>query len=318
MVESRTARSFTVAPGEAGQRLDRAIVAALPELTRTHVQQLIERGSATVNGAAAKAGYKLRAGDYVAVTPPPPAPPRLAPEPLPLSVVYEDDAILVLDKPAGLVVHPAPGHPAGTLVNAVLAHAPGVEMNGTPRPGIVHRLDKDTSGLIVVAKTDAARLDLVDQFARRQVQKEYVALVLGYPPPTATIEAPIGRDPRRRQRMAVTPGGRAAQTEVATIETLPGSTLVRARPHTGRTHQIRVHLAALGHPIAGDAVYGPGGPLVIAPGPNRPARHVILPRQFLHATRLGFRLPGAGEWREFASPLPADLAAVLAALRAAV
>jgi 23S rRNA pseudouridine1911/1915/1917 synthase len=317
VIESPPARAFTVGPDEAGQRLDRAIVAALPALTRSHVQQLIERGAATVNGAAAKAGYKLRAGDLVSVTPPPPAPTRLAPEPLPLSVVYEDEAVLVLDKPAGLVVHPAPGHPAGTLVNAVLAHAPGVEMNGTHRPGIVHRLDKDTSGLIVVAKTDAARLDLVGQFADRRVLKEYLALVLGYPPATATIDAPIGRDPRRRQRMAVAPGGRPAQTDVTTIETLHGCALVRARPHTGRTHQIRVHLAALGHPIVGDAVYGPGGALVVAQGPNRPPRRLTAPRQFLHAARLGFRLPSTGEWREFTSALPPDLEAVLAALRAA-
>jgi 23S rRNA pseudouridine1911/1915/1917 synthase len=317
MAEPPPARAFTVEPGEAGQRLDRAIVAALPALSRAYVQALIERGAATVNGAPAKPGYKLRAGDLIAVTPPPPEPTSLEPEPLPLSVVYEDEAVLVLDKPAGLVVHPAPGHPTGTLVNAVLAHAPGVAMNGTQRPGIVHRLDKDTSGLMVVAKTDAARLDLVGQFAGRRVLKEYLALVHGYPPATATIDAPIGRDPRRRQRMAVAPGGREARTDVTTLEAFRGCALVRARPHTGRTHQIRVHLAALGHPIVGDAVYGSGGALVVPQGPNRPPRRLTAPRQFLHAARLGFHLPGTGEWREFTSPLPPDLEAALAALRAA-
>jgi 23S rRNA pseudouridine1911/1915/1917 synthase len=310
-------RTFTAGPAETGQRLDRAVAAAYPDLTRSHVQGLIERGLVTVNGAPAKAGQKLRAGEVVTVTVPPPAPVALRPEPLPLSVVYEDATVLVLDKPAGLVVHPAPGHPAGTLVNAILAHAPGVAMNGTLRPGIVHRLDKDTSGLLVVAKTDAARLCLVEQFAGRQVLKEYLALVHGYPPAATTIDAPIGRDPRQRQRMAVVAGGRPAQTDVTTLERLPGCALVRAIPRTGRTHQLRVHLAALGHPIAGDPVYGRGSVLLVPQGAHRPPRRLIVPRQFLHAARLGFILPSTGAWREFTSPLPPDLAAVLATLRAA-
>ncbi|MCC6627031.1 MAG: RluA family pseudouridine synthase [Chloroflexi bacterium] len=307
--------AFTVAPTTAGGRLDQAVVAALGDLTRAHVQRLIERGLVTVNGASAKAGHKLRAGDQVAVRVPPPVPTTLRPQPLPLAVVYEDAAVLVIDKPAGLVVHPAPGHPDGTLANAILAHAPEVAMNGSQRPGIVHRLDKDTSGLLVVARTDAARQALVAQFAAREVLKEYVALVVGHPPDTATVDAPIGRDPRRRQRMAVVSGGRPARTEVAVLERLPGHALVRARIATGRTHQIRVHLAALGHPVVGDAVYGHGGALVLPPGANRPLRRVAVPRQFLHAARLAFRLPDSGAWRAFDSPLPPDLTAVLDALR---
>jgi 23S rRNA pseudouridine1911/1915/1917 synthase len=306
--------TFTVEPEQAGQRLDRVVAAALPDLSRAHVQRLIEESRITVDALPVKPSHKPRPGQVVSVTVPAPAPVDLRPEPLPLHVCYEDAAVLVIDKPAGLVVHPAPGHPAGTLVNAVLAHAPEVATNGTQRPGIVHRLDKDTSGLMVVAKNDAARAALVAQFAGRAVLKEYLALVQGYPPAEAVIEAPIGRDPRHRQRMAVVPDGRPARTEITAVETLPGYTLVRARLHTGRTHQIRVHLAWRGHPIAGDVTYGSGALLQRA-GRGGALQRRALGRQFLHAARLGFRLPPGGEWREFTSPLPADLAAALDWLR---
>jgi 23S rRNA pseudouridine1911/1915/1917 synthase len=308
--------TLTAGPAEAGQRLDRVVAAALPDLSRTHVQQLIARGLVRVNGGPAKAGQRLRPGELVTVTVPPPEPAEVRPEAIPLRIVYEDAAVLVIDKPAGLVVHPAPGHPAGTLVNAVLAHAPEVAMNGSQRPGIVHRLDKATSGLLVVAKTDAARAALVAQFAGRTVLKEYLALVHGLPPASASVTAPIGRDPRHRQRMAVVADGRPAQTDIAVIEVFAGCALVQARPRTGRTHQIRVHLASLGHPIVGDTVYGPDRPLVLPASDGRPPRRLVVPRQFLHAARLGFVLPTTGTWREFSSPLPPDLAAILVALRA--
>jgi 23S rRNA pseudouridine1911/1915/1917 synthase len=316
MAEQTRQHSLTAGPAEAGQRLDRVVAAALPDLSRAYVQRLIDDGRVTLNGAPAKASAKLRPGDQVRVTEPPPTPVAdLRPEPLPLAVVYEDAAVLVLDKPAGLVVHPAPGHPAGTLVNAILAHAPEVAMNGSQRPGIVHRLDKDTSGLMVVAKSDAARAALVEQFAGRAVLKEYLALVHGQPAAPAVIDAPIGRDPRNRQRMAVVANGRPARTEIDAVERFPGYTLLRARLHTGRTHQIRVHLAFIGHPIVGDPVYGRRAtPLTDAAGRLRP---LPVARQFLHAARLGFTLPRRDEWREFTSPLPPDLVATLEALRAA-
>jgi 23S rRNA pseudouridine1911/1915/1917 synthase len=219
--------------------------------------------------------------------------------------------VLVIDKPAGLVVHPAPGHAGGTLVNALLAHTTDLSLHGDIRPGIVHRLDKDTSGLLVVAKTDAAHADLVRQHQARTMQKEYLALVLGTPtPPTGLIDAPIGRHPRDRKQQAVLPEGRPARTRYA-IELAYGHlTLLRARLETGRTHQIRVHFAFIGHPIVGDPVYGRRA--------AREAKALGLSRQFLHATRLGFTLPSSGAWREFESPLPPDLAAVLARLEAEV
>ena len=309
--------TLTAGPDAAGQRLDRVVTAALPDLSRAHVQHLIEDGQVTLNGRPARAGHKLRPGDVVRVTVPPPAPAAdLQPEALPLTIVYEDEAVIVIDKPAGLVVHPAPGHAGGTLVNAVLAHAPQVAMNGTVRPGIVHRLDKDTSGLMVVAKTDAARAALVEQFTGRTVLKEYLALVHGQPAAQAVVDAPIGRDPRNRQRMAVVADGRPAQTEIAVVETFPGYALVQARLRTGRTHQIRVHLAFIGHPIVGDPVYGRRATPVLAAAGRVRMQRLPLARQFLHAARLGFTMPTGGEWREFSSPLPPDLAATLALLRA--
>ncbi|MCC7353788.1 MAG: RluA family pseudouridine synthase, partial [Anaerolineae bacterium] len=269
------------------------------------VQRLLDGGFITVNGALPKASHQIKAGDYIQVRFPPPVPSTVQPEPIPLRVVYEDSDLLVIDKPAGMVVHPAPGHKAGTLVAAVLAHAPDLAgIGGTQRPGIVHRLDKDTSGLILVAKNDAAYRYLQDQFKSRSVHKVYLALLEGTPPTErGRVEAPIGRDPRHRQRMAVTMGGREAVTEYRLVTRYAGYTLVAAEPKTGRTHQIRVHFSWLGHPVVGDAVYG------------RRASALDCPRQFLHAHRLGFRLPSNGSHVEFESPLPVDLLAVLARLR---
>ncbi len=285
-----------------GERLDRLVSDRLPSLSRAVVQRLIEEGNILVNGRERKASYRVQTGESISVHVPPPEPAAARPEAIPLDIVYEDENVLVVNKPAGMVVHPAAGHPGGTLVNAVLAHAPDVQIGGKERPGIVHRLDADTSGLIVVAKNDHTLQFLQEQFKQRRVHKQYLALVEGHvAPPRGRIIAPIGRDPKRRQRMAVvTSGGRAreAVTVYGTLSVLDGYTLVEAEPQTGRTHQIRVHFAFMGFPIVGDVVYG------------KKKNRLGLTRQFLHAWRLAFTLPG-GRAAEFTAPLPEDLRAVL-------
>jgi 23S rRNA pseudouridine1911/1915/1917 synthase len=288
-----------------GERLDRVVSAHIPDISRSFAAQLIERGAVQVNDAPTlKPSKKLKHGDRIAVDVPPPEPSSVGAEAIMLDVVYEDADLLVVNKPAGMVVHPAPGHSGGTLVNALLAHVPGIEldMGDEARPGIVHRLDKDTSGLIVVAKRRAAHEALARQMAGREMLKEYVAAVLGSPKPEAgIIDAPIARDPRDRQRMAVVSNGRPARTRYWVEERLGTSryVLVRAQLETGRTHQIRVHMAATGHPILGDLLYGKAT--------LKDSAALGLERQFLHARRLGFTLPGSGEWREFESGLPPDL-----------
>ena len=257
----------------------------------------MDQGRVTVNGAVVtKGGQRLKAGDTLSVD-------------VPLSVVYEDADLLVIDKPPGMVVHPAPGHSSGTLVNALLFHVPELEldMGDEARPGIVHRLDKDTSGLIVVAKRRAAHENLSHQMAERTMHKEYVALVDGKPTqPTGIIDAPIDRDPRDRQRMGVVAGGRPARTRYDIEREYGRYSLVKATLETGRTHQIRVHMASIGHPVLGDPVYGKRT--------LRDAGGLGLVRQFLHARKLGLTLPSTGEWREFTSPLPPDLQVVLGKL----
>ena len=289
-----------------GQRIDRYIAERVPDLSRSYVQKLLEEGLVTVAGQAPRASYKVQPGDIIAIRIPAPQPTELLAEKIPLAVVYEDADILVVDKPAGMVVHPAPGHQAGTLVNALLAHVPDLAgIGGEIRPGIVHRLDKDTSGLLVVAKNDSALRNLQAQFKGREVHKTYVALVEGEPKATkGVIEAPIGRDPTHRKRMAVVArGGREARTEYTVRERFPGYTLVEAEPVTGRTHQIRIHLAYIGHPVVGDPVYG------------FRKQPLGLRRQFLHAARLAFLLPGTGQPVAFVSELPAELKGVLDGLR---
>jgi 23S rRNA pseudouridine1911/1915/1917 synthase len=289
---------------EINERLDRYLAAALPDLSRSYVQQLIEAGQVRVDGFHRKSKFKLTPGQIVTVSIPPPAIDELQPEPIPLAIVYEDEDVIVLDKPAGLVVHPAPGHATGTLVNALLYHAPGLSVSGGSRPGIVHRLDKDTSGLMVVAKSDRAKNSLVAQWEARSVRKSYLALVSGLvEPDEGTVDAPIGRDPQQRQRMAVGHRGRPAVTHFTVRRRYAAATLLDVEIETGRTHQIRVHLAFIGHPVVGDPVYGRG----------RSDRLPVLPRQFLHAARLGFALP-SGRSVDFESPLPKDLQDVLAAL----
>jgi 23S rRNA pseudouridine1911/1915/1917 synthase len=279
-----------------GQRLDRFLAARCPELSRSYLQRLVEEGQVTVNGHLRKPSYTVRAGDVVVVRVPEPSPVEgLAPEAIPLSVLYEDQDLLVIDKPPGMVVHPSPGHSHATLVNALLAYCPGLgSIKGVLRPGIVHRLDKDTSGLMVVAKTDAALQHLQKQFKERMVTKRYLALVRGrVKPAEGVINFPIGRDPRNRKKLAVVGTGRPAATRYRVVATWARHSLIEAQPLTGRTHQIRVHFSVLGHPVVGDAIYGGKSPWV--------------ERQFLHAVVLGFRMPRSGEYREFRSELPEDL-----------
>ncbi len=293
-------RTFRV--DEGGERLDSFLARRCPDLSRSRIQALTADGCVTVDGGAAKPAARLREGQTVSLVVPPPAPSRLTPQAMDLDVAYEDADLLVIDKPAGLVTHPAPGHPDHTLANAVLAHCPDLEgVGGEIRPGLVHRLDRDTSGLIVVAKNDAAQAGLSGQFKERTVSKAYLAVVTGYPEPErATIDAPIGRHPRSRTRMAVVSTGREAVTEYDVLRRMRGYSLVETRPRTGRTHQIRVHLASVGHPVAGDAVYGR-----TAPG---------LDRHFLHAHRLAFSHPRTGKRLALESPLPSDLRAWLEAM----
>jgi len=290
---SRTTRSF-VAERD-GDRLDRFLDDRCEDLSRSRLQRLIAEGMVTLEGRPTKAGVRLRKGQSVEVTVPEPVESHLEPQDIPVSVIYQDDDLAVVDKPAGLVVHPAPGHPDGTLVNALLALCPDLQgIGGTVRPGIVHRLDKDTSGLMVVAKNERAHKHLSAQLKARKFKKLYKALVCGHLASSpATIEADIGRDPGNRKRMAVVDGGKVATTHYEVIGYYEAHTLVEARLETGRTHQIRVHFAAIGHPVAGDETYG--------------VKTQGLPRQFLHASMLGFRLPSDDSWVEFNSELPEDL-----------
>ena len=290
---------------EAG-RFDLA-VSAVAGISRAHAQRLISDGRALVDGRRARSSDRLRGGEQVSVILSAPPDPTLVPESIPLRIAYEDAAMLIVDKPAGLVVHPSAGHSSGTLVHALLGRArdagqPLGSIAGVERPGIVHRLDKDTSGLLLVAKTDAAQASLMRQFGERSIEKEYVALVRGAPPALrGRIEAPVGRDPRDRQRMAVVAGGRDSVTHYALIGSAAGYSLLTLQPRTGRTHQIRAHLAYLRLPIAGDLRYGGG----IGPGG--------LERQFLHAARLRLLRPTDGARLRAWSELPADLAASLEA-----
>lgn len=299
-------RTLELTADRGGERLDTFIARRCPELSRSHARRLIDEGLVSVNGRKVKPSERVAAGLSVSVTIPPPETITLVPEAIPLTIIYQDGDIIVLDKPAGLTVHPASGHPSGTLVNALLAACPDLRgIAGTLRPGIVHRLDKDTSGLMVVAKNDRAQRALQRQLKDRDVRKTYLALVRGVPAPReGTIAAPIGRHPKNRKKMAVVADGREATTRYRVREEIAGGqySLLEVEPVTGRTHQIRVHLAAVGHPVVGDATYG------------RPSAAVG--RQFLHAHKLAFAMPLGGRTVEFESPLPADLREALSQLRA--
>ncbi len=290
-------------------RLDHFLVGKLPEFSRSRIQALIKGGLVIVDGAPAKkSGLKLEAGQQIKITIPPPDAPNLIGEHIPLDILFENKDVLVVNKPAGMVVHPAAGHATGTLVHAVLGYAPEMEgVGGQERPGVVHRLDKDTSGLILLAKNDRAHHWLQEQFRDRKVNKTYLALVDGQPPtPNGRVQAPIGRDPSHRKRMAIQSvgKGREAFSEYLTLESYPEHTLLEVHPLTGRTHQIRLHCAFLGCPIVGDKVYG-------RRKPSWP-----LDRHFLHAIRIEIRLPGEEEPRIFEAPLPDDLEEILNKMRA--
>jgi 23S rRNA pseudouridine1911/1915/1917 synthase len=303
--EEQTVLEFTESTP---QRLDKFLVERLPDFSRSRLQALIKEGKVSVSGTQVqKAGFMLEGGEQVSIEIPAPQPASFTPEEIPLDIVFENDDLLVVNKPAGMVVHPAAGHLSGTLVHAALAHSPEMEgIGGEQRPGIVHRLDKNTSGLILLAKNDKTHRWLVNHFRERLVKKVYLALVDGKPPtPNGRVETPIGRSSADRKKMAVVSSthGRDALTEYWTIEAFAEHTLVEVHPITGRTHQIRIHMEFLGCPVAGDTVYG--------------RRHSTIPveRHFLHAARLSIQLPGENSLRTFEAPLPAELQEVLDSLR---
>jgi 23S rRNA pseudouridine1911/1915/1917 synthase len=322
-------RTLVVAATEAGERLDRVLANHVSDLSRSRLKALVLSGQVTIGDRAVRdPSHHVRAGDAVSLTVPPPAPATPQPEPIPLNVVFEDDALIVIDKPAGLVVHPAAGNWSGTLVNALIAHC-GASLSGiggVARPGIVHRLDKDTSGLLVVAKTDRAHRKLAAQFADHgrsgPLERGYLAFTWDVPVrPKGTIDKPIDRHPQARDKMAVREGGRAAITHWEVRERYAGTdgkgvaSLLECRLETGRTHQIRVHLAAIGHPLLGDSAYGPGFKTKasrLSDEAQIALRH--LDRQALHAHILGIEHPVTGEFLLFRSELPADLAALRCAL----
>jgi 23S rRNA pseudouridine1911/1915/1917 synthase len=303
-----------VPAGAAGERLDAFVAAHLPDLSRSRAAQLIGEGQVRLNGAVARKSERVAEGDTVEVDVPDAAPSSVEPEDIPLEILYQDRDLLIVVKPAGLVVHPAPGHYTGTLVNALLHHVGDLSgIGGVKRPGIVHRLDKDTSGVMIVAKHDRAHRRLAAALKRREIRRSYLVAAWGHlPEGTVTVDAPVGRSNRDRKRMAVTEAGRPAITHFRRLERWPAAELIQARLETGRTHQIRVHLAHIGHPVVGDPVYGAGGARGIS-GASRPwARELErrAPRQFLHAHRLDLAHPRTGEPMTFEAPLPEDLAGV--------
>jgi 23S rRNA pseudouridine1911/1915/1917 synthase len=310
-------RALVFSPADAGRRLDLVLAGRLPEFSRSRLQQWIDDGFGLLDGRTAQRKTKLRGGERVLLDARLPREDAYAPEPIPLVVVFEDEHLLIVDKPAGLVVHPAAGNWTGTLLNGLLHHDP--TLAALPRCGIVHRLDKDTTGLLAVAKTLSAHTSLVAQLRERTVAREYRALVVGSPPTGGSIDEPIGRHPTRRTEMAVTPSGRPARTDFSILARYPGHTLLAVKLHTGRTHQIRVHLTHAGYPLVGDPTYGRRRRM-----PQRgssealgaPAQRSVsaFSRQALHAAKLGLRHPASGEAKSWAAPIPADLAALLATL----
>lgn len=300
--EDEIAEIYELKPAreDRNQRLDRYVSLMLPDLSRTYLQSLIEQGLVVVDGQVRRSSFKMTEGEMVTVSVPATIEIEIEPENIPLDIVYEDKDVAVVNKAAGMVVHPAPGHPRGTLVNAMLGHAPDISIIGSTRPGIVHRLDKETSGLIIVAKTDRAQTMLVAQWQERTVEKRYITLAVGqFEEEEATVEAAIGRDPANRQRMAVIRSGRHAVSHFKVARRYERATLIDASIETGRTHQIRVHLAFVGHSVVGDSVYG-------GDRAKNLGMELGLKRQFLHASELGLTLPD-GTYHLFEAPLPPDL-----------
>ncbi|RZM14053.1 pseudouridine synthase protein [Lactobacillus delbrueckii] len=286
-------REYELTAEESGQRLDKYLAGEMTDLSRSRIKELVQAGEVLVNGKKSKVSYKVQKGDLIQVTVLPLEPLKLEAENIPLDIVYEDEDIIVVNKPQGMVVHPAVGHPSHTLVNALLYHTR--DLADSPegfRPGIVHRIDKDTSGLLMVAKNAAARESLEKQLAAKSNKRQYLAIVHGnFAEEEGTIDAPIGRNPKDRKQMAVVEKGKSAVTHFKVLEQYQGYSLVECQLETGRTHQIRVHMAYIGHPLAGDPLYGPRKTL---PGHG----------QFLHAKTLGFEQPSTGEWLEFSVQPP--------------
>jgi 23S rRNA pseudouridine1911/1915/1917 synthase len=294
---SETRFEFSSEPADAGSRLDHFLASRIPELSRSRIQALMEEGRVLVNGEPKLRSCKLRGGEAIALTVPSVIASENLPEDIALEILFEDDDLIVINKPAGLVVHPAPGHAGGTLVNALLHHCTSLSgIGGVERPGIVHRLDKETSGCLVAAKNDAAHQSLTEQFAGREVRKIYLAICAGIlKKKKGTINVPLGRHPVHRQKMGIrVRDGREAVTDWLVLAALPCGTLVRCTLHTGRTHQIRVHMKHLGHPVVGDEVYG---------------KRAGFARQLLHAWKLGFSHPRTGIPLDFTSPIPPDFLA---------
>lgn len=311
--ENRIIASFSVPPEHSDRRLDQAAAELMPEHSRSRLQGWIKSGALTVNGKACKPRDKVMLGDKLELDAEPEAQVSWQAESISLDIVYEDEHLLVINKPAGLVVHPAAGHADGTLVNALLNHAPEVE--NLPRAGIVHRLDKDTSGIMVVARSLIAHTSLVDQLQTRTMGREYEAIVVGTLTGGATVDAPIGRHPRERKKMAVVPTGKPAVTHYRLIERFAAHTHVRCKLESGRTHQIRVHMAHVKHPLIGDPQYG--GRLRLPKGTTDELRDVLagFQRQALHARQLTLQHPQTGEVMTWEVPLPEDMETLLAALR---
>jgi 23S rRNA pseudouridine1911/1915/1917 synthase len=307
--------TFRAGQADAGVRLDAFLAARVEGASRTRLKQIIEDGDVLVAGRTAKPSYKLRAGDRVELEMPAPPASNFTPEDIPLRIIFEDDSLIVLDKPAGLVVHPAAGVSSGTLANALAFHFDKLSAQaGALRPGIVHRLDRDTSGLLVVAKTESAHEHLSDQFRAREVFKSYVALVHGrVREESGRVEEPLARDPRQRTRMSVVRGGRPALSLYRVRRAYERFTLLDVQIKTGRTHQIRVHLAHIRHPVVGDKVYNGGRDTTVGDVRVRAAIRAMN-RQFLHAEQLGFRHPRTSEPLRFHAPLPAELSLMLEAL----
>lgn len=312
--------TFRVDSSQASVRLDTRVAAEIDHCSRSFAARLIRQGRITVDGCAKKPGYLLKAGETVFGEIPTPEPAVFQPEPIPLQILYEDVELLVVNKAPGMVVHPAPGHPGGTLVNALLHHCPDLAgISGSLRPGIVHRLDKDTSGALVVAKNSRSMQHLSAQFKSRDIRKHYLAMVYGVPRERAgTLDQPIGRHPLDRKKMAVhTRTPRPALTHWRVQETFSGACLLSLDIRTGRTHQIRVHCQSMGHPVIGDPLYGNRGAIRHLAGISESMAQAVKPleRQMLHAWRLGFIHPASGEWMMWQAPLPEDMAALIGRFR---